>query len=67
MSFTNISATKYKDLNYQYSYKGGREGNDMINATRFDTEAMNSPNNQSAVVLKPMEKSRRYYSMCWWY
>ncbi|MFT5249043.1 MAG: TonB-linked SusC/RagA family outer membrane protein [bacterium] len=42
-----------------FSYKGfelsvflqGREGNDMINATRFDTEAMNSPNNQSAVVL----------------
>lgn len=42
-----------------FSYKGfeltvflqGSQGNDMINATRFDTEAMNSPNNQSATVL----------------
>lgn len=46
-------------LTNTFSYKGfeltvflqGSEGNDMINATRFDTEAMNSPNNQSAAVL----------------
>jgi TonB-dependent starch-binding outer membrane protein SusC len=51
-------------LTNTFSYKGfdltvflqGSEGNDMINATRFDTEAMNSPNNQSATVLRRWTK-----------
>ena len=42
------------------SYKGigltifiqGTQGNDMINATRFDIESMNGPSNQSAAVLR---------------
>jgi len=43
-----------------FSYKGfslsiflqGSQGNDMLNATRFITESMNDPSNQSAAVLR---------------